>query len=281
MTNQGPLGTSTHCPTIDGGTMCRGDSPVPGPKGKQCVDADTEHLALFSAPSTASSTRAVVYHPGVAHRHTPCNRWAEVQSRTDFRLRSRATWTLLMDPKQVAEAARLEFFVGDSTPLPIANEHFTYYLAGSGEDFDESANIDSWLRHDTGIQSAIARRIPKSQTRGRFVDWLEVTQDVYKNRDFQFAFGAIDILDFEVNFDAGTVRVWFQDFYEWHPFYPGLYTPLPGDGVRDTNFVHAALVEMKNQGAADYWMKGEATVPLSVIMPHRKRYPFGLSPIVP
>ena len=35
--------------------------------------------------------------------------------------------------------------------------------------------------------------------------------------------------------------------------------------ARDTNCVHAALVELKSGGAADYWMKGEARVPLSLI----------------
>jgi hypothetical protein len=30
---------------------------------------------------------------------------------------------------------------------------------------------------------------------------------------------------------------------------------------------HAAFVELKSSGAKDYWMKGEATVPLSVIVP--------------
>ena len=32
--------------------------------------------------------------------------------------------------------------------------------------------------------------------------------------------------------------------------------------MRETNCVHAALVELKSGGAADYWMKGEATIPL-------------------
>jgi hypothetical protein len=60
------------------------------------------------------------------------------------------------------------------------------------------------------------------------------------------------------------MHVWFQDFYEWHPVYP-FYTFMAGDVVRETNCVHAALVELKSSGAADFWMKGEATVPVSVI----------------
>ena len=71
--------------------------------------------------------------------------------------------------------------------------------------------------------------------------------------------------DFEMDFDAGTVHVWFQDRYEWHPFYPALYPVKAGDVARPTNCLHAAMVELKSSGAADFWMKGEATVPLNVI----------------
>ena len=62
--------------------------------------------------------------------------------------------------------------------------------------------------------------------------------------------------------------------YEFHPYYPSLYAvipddptvPLPdqhtGDVWRETNCVHAAMVELKDEGAADFWMIGQATVPL-------------------
>jgi hypothetical protein len=84
-------------------------------------------------------------------------------------------------------------------------------------------------------------------------------------QDFRFAFGSIDKVDFEVDLADHLVRVWFQDRYEWHPFYPTLYTPKLGDSARDDNCVHAAMVEMQDQGAGDYWMKGVAEVPLSLI----------------
>jgi hypothetical protein len=72
-------------------------------------------------------------------------------------------------------------------------------------------------------------------------------------------------VDFSVDFSDDTVRVWFQDRYEFHPVYSGLYQKFPDDVVRDDNCVHAAAVEMKSQGATDYWMKGEAVVPLALI----------------
>lgn len=83
-------------------------------------------------------------------------------------------------------------------------------------------------------------------------------------QDFLFAFGAIDRVDFEVDFSQDTLRVWFQDRYEWHPVYP-FYDFQPGDGVRETNCLHAAMVELKTSGAADFWMKGQAEVALSLI----------------
>ena len=64
-----------------------------------------------------------------------------------------------------------------------------------------------------------------------------------------------------------TVRVWFKDCYEWHPVYP-FYDFQKGDGVRETNCLHPALVELKTSGAADFWMVGEGEVNLSLIAKH-------------
>jgi hypothetical protein len=72
-------------------------------------------------------------------------------------------------------------------------------------------------------------------------------------------------LDYEVNRAAGTVHVWFQDRYEWHPVGFG-YKRFPDDVRRGTNCVHAAMVEMKASGAKDYWMVGDAVVPLRLVM---------------
>jgi hypothetical protein len=44
-------------------------------------------------------------------------------------------------------------------------------------------------------------------------------------------------------------------------------TSFPDDAARETNCLHAALVELKSSGAADFWMKGEATVPLITVLP--------------
>ncbi len=82
-------------------------------------------------------------------------------------------------------------------------------------------------------------------------------------------------MDYEVGFSRDIVRVWFQDRYEWHPFYPKLYDvqggtgefPHAGDGPRPTNSIHAAMLEMKDRkdgkpNAKDYWMKGVGEIKL-------------------
>ncbi|MDP9036546.1 MAG: hypothetical protein M3O50_17225 [Myxococcota bacterium] len=45
-----------------------------------------------------------------------------------------------------------------------------------------------------------------------------------------------------------------------------LYSLLPGDVARETNCVHAAAVELKAGTARDYWMVGEATIPLGRVL---------------
>jgi hypothetical protein len=205
------------------------------------------------------------FHPGVNHDHRPSGRWSDVQANPNSsfvlnRLCPR------MSPRELVGAAILAEF----RDKPIALAHLNWYTAiGGGADFVEDANIELMLRRDANVRAAIARRIPSAMVRGKFTGHFKLEQtgaDGYADQDFRFAFGAIDQLDFEADFDAGTIKVWFQDRYEWHPFYPGLYSIHPDDGPRETNCVHAALVELKSTGAADFWMKGEATVPLSLIL---------------
>ena len=150
---------------------------------------------------------------------------------------------------------------------PIAKEHLDWYLTkGKGADLKEDDNIEKMLRTDRGIQAMIETRMPSPwPATGKWATDFKVEQSDYVDQDLRFAFGAIDRLDVEIDFDAKTITGWFQDRYEWHPVYAGLYKKFPDDDARETNCVHAALVELQSGTAADYWMKGEATVPLSVL----------------
>ena len=158
--------------------------------------------------------------------------------------------------------------LGELRDKPLAKAHLNWYLAGSGRDFVEDVHLANMLNTDQKVKTAVwlvLFRLPHS---GKVETHLELEQRNYSNDDFRYAFGAIDRLDLQVDYATGELHAWFQDRYEWHPFYPGLYDVLLGDEKRPTNCVHAAMVELKDSiGAADYWMKGEATVPLSAVMP--------------
>ena len=212
------------------------------------------------APSPAPAS-APVYNPGVNHNHPPSGRWASVQANPNSSRWANLACAHFPPNTVVGIAIRQEF-----SNKPIALDHLNWYLGnGQGADYVEDTNLATLLRADLGVRALLAGLIPSSApASGRFTGHVEVQQGHYQNQDFRYAFGAIDRLDFEVDFTAGTAHAWFQDRYEWHPVYPGLYAALPGDVVRETNCVHAALVELKSGGARDFWMKGEATVPLSL-----------------
>jgi len=203
---------------------------------------------------------ATVFHPGINHAHTPSGRWADVQTNPN------SSFTLnqlckRMTPRELVGAAIFAEF----RDKPIALDHLNWYLVnGRGRDYAEDANLEKMLREDRGVQAAIRSHMPLSLT-APFAGNFKIEQSDYTSQDLRFAFGAIDRLDFEVDPAAGTIHAWFQDRYEWHPVYPGLYTKFADDVARDTNCLHAALVELKTGTAADFWMKGEATVPLSVV----------------
>ncbi len=204
---------------------------------------------------------ATIFTPGVSHRHGASGKWADVQASPNSSLALNLMCPRL-SPRELVGAAMIAKF----TDKPIALKHLNWYLIdGKGGDFNEDANIKLMLETDEGVQAKIAAMIPPGQKSGKFASSLKIEQEDYSNQDLRFAFGAVDRLDFEVDFTAGTVHGWFMDFYEWHPYYPGLYSVFPDDGARETNCLHAALVELKSSGAVDFWMKGEATVPLSAV----------------
>jgi hypothetical protein len=220
-------------------------------------------------PAPVGSTGDEVTAHARAHRlssdarpWSPSRRWSDIQANPN------SSWYLngmckVMTPRQLVDAA----IFGEFRDKPIARVHLDHYLLGRRSDIVENAKIDLMLRQDAGVKAMIAARIPPGRRTGTAAFSFKVEQSDYQNQDLRFAFGAIDQLDVEVDFDAGTVHAWFQDYYEWHPYYPGLYTAWPDDGPRETNCLHAALVELKDAGAADFCMKGEATVPLGVVAP--------------
>ncbi|MCT9929904.1 hypothetical protein N5079_06685 [Planotetraspora sp. A-T 1434] len=226
------------------------------PDGRQPAQANSPAKSTSTASAAKAST---VFHPGVNHNHQPSGRWADVQDdpKSTYLV---GKYCAIRDPHDVMEKARSR----ELDDKPLAEDHLMWYLNGGGKDFVEDANLEEMLRTDSGVQAKISAYIPKGQTTGTIVRHMRLGQDDYAIQEFQYSFGAIDQLDVEVNFDAGTLHAWFQDRYEWHPVYP-FYSRFEDDRERDTNCVHAAMVELKSQGARDYWMKGEATIPLKAL----------------
>jgi hypothetical protein len=218
------------------------------------------------------------FTPGVSHNHSPCNDWEKVKNHPNSSVVSSDTpeggdglVTVIgapvigaivrnsNSPRDVVEKV-LSFRFG-----PVAKAHLNHYLSGGGRDFVEDENIRAWLAGDSGITRKIAADVIARKTRGEgpsIRGHFSFSQSEYENGGFQNAFGAIDRVDYEALLGEGSLRVWFQDRYEWHPVYPGLYSQFSDDERRPTNGLHAAFVEMKKEGAADYWMKGEYTVAL-------------------
>lgn len=204
----------------------------------------------------------VTFTPGTAHDHTPCGSWWRIQLAPNSGWKEDLICSTNPPLGVVGMAILAEF-----RDKPLALDHLGWYMStGGGADYNENGPLEQMLRTDAGVHSAILSTLPSpAPASGTVPAHLKVEQSDYTNQDFRFAFGAIDRLDLEADYGAGTLHAWFQDRYEWHPYYPGLYTAFSDDAARETNCVHAALVELQASGAADFWMKGEATVPLSVL----------------
>jgi len=205
--------------------------------------------------------RATIFHPGVAHNHKPTHNWASIARASERKCGARSEKSVIecvcagTSAREALEAAR--FVMITLRGLSLADKHLDHYLGGGGADYIE--DLEAVIKQDEGVRAVLQKAIKKQGRRG----YVRIGQSNYANEDFQFAFGAIDRLDFEVigGTKKGTaattaqLHVWFKDRYEWHP----------EDTSRPSNCVHKAAVELKDEGAQDYWMVGEATVPLSLI----------------
>jgi OmpA family len=228
-------------------------------------------------PAPAPSGFAPVFHPGVAHNHAPTGRWRDVQS--DSRTRCKGLFQkinvldLLRDPAKLRKLPLSDvnecacaflspegvFRVAREVvmfDLPLARRHLDHYRSGKGRDL--VVDLQDIVRADAKFRAKLGAQV-KTRRSGH----IRIEQSDYSVKDFVFALGAIDRLDFEVDRSAGLVHAWFKDRYEWHPVGFG-YRRLPGDVRRPSNCVHAAMVELKSSGAADYWMIGAAVLSLSL-----------------
>jgi hypothetical protein len=208
--------------------------------------------------------RPISYHPTVAHHHEPVQEpgeWDKVceealkDSKLDYSLQAFAK--IKASPPVIAEAAKMALFA-DS----VAKWHYDYYLKGYGGVVNEDANLENWIKGDARARRNIATEIIRHKFSQSVVkDYFEFGQDMYDDGDAKRTFGTIDQLDYIADFNQGTVDLWFEDTYEWHPPYSQYTNPAPCKGVKDrgTHFGHAALVQMKRRGAKDFQMRGKAS----------------------
>jgi peptidoglycan hydrolase-like protein with peptidoglycan-binding domain len=213
--------------------------------------------------------RPTVYKKTDAHNHGPCqNCWDAICASSENAVVDfssaylRALAIARAKPRTVVDEAKRRAF-GDK---PLALGYLNYYLGGQGGTLNEDRHLDMWLRGDQAARRNIADEIRdrKKTTETLVTFWFEFDQDMFGDQDFRFMYGTIDYFHVEANFIAGTVKVWFMDCYEWHPPHPQFMPPCPNLKPRNTNFLHAALVQMKNEGARDFWMRGEATFPITL-----------------
>ncbi|MHC4475119.1 MAG: eCIS core domain-containing protein [Planctomycetota bacterium] len=212
--------------------------------------------AVFAQRYPLNTPHGRPYVAGVMHNHLPSGRWADIQSASSCLRGPVECACAHAHPRGVLMLAYLHQLSG----YPLARDHLIHYVhRGRGADYAE--NVSDFINRDSGVRGKLSR-FASRVNRGYF----KVEQSDYAVQDFRYAFGAIDRLDYEVDSVAGTVHVWFVDRYEFHPVYPGIYPVMSGDVVRVTNCVHAAAVELKASGAADFWMVGYGTVPLSTVI---------------
>lgn len=227
--------------------------------GRRLIAHELAHVAQQRALGASGLIQRHTFTPGrPAHNHSPRG-WMPVQAASAL-----ACATLpnpiscvcaTQSPVQVLRTAMNMRMSGK----PLARQHLEHYLTGGGVMLIEDRPLEFALRNDAGLQRKIADAIAVADV-GTTAFW----QGDYRNQDLRLAWGGIDRVDYEVNRAAGTVDVWFKDRYDFHPVGFGYTNKGTGDIIRITNCVHAAAVEAKTSGAQDYWMQGEATVPLSL-----------------
>jgi peptidoglycan hydrolase-like protein with peptidoglycan-binding domain len=216
--------------------------------------------------------RPDIFHKTDAHHHLPVQEpgeWNKVCEEAEKDPDLGITLTQLAkkkaSPETVVGFARLALFF-----KPMANKHFEHYLTGAGATVNEDENIKNWIKADSNARTVIAKRIREKRRNNESNVRVMFTfqQLMFSDEDAQFSFGAIDKLEAAADFVMGTVDVWFEDTYEWHPPYSQYKPRCPDIGTpgakRDSNFGHAALVQMKARTAKDFQMRGRASFPMKI-----------------
>lgn len=212
----------------------------------------------------------ITYTPTPAHHHEPVSEpdeWNKVceeaarDPNLGFTLKTMAKNKV--SPRTVAEAAILGLL-----GKRMAVFHYNYYLKGTGGVVNEDENLKEWIEGDANARKVIARRISfdRRGNESPVKIMFEFSQPFYGDDDAKNSFGGIPNFEVLADFVMGTVEIWFEDTYEWHPTYSQYTRPSKCDitAQRDTLFLHAAMVQMKTRGAKDFQMRGRAKFPMKI-----------------
>src|SRR5207247_4100598 len=171
--------------------------------------------AAPSTPSGSGNFAPTVFTPGENHGHQPIGAWADVQRSEMPACALRGTLHPVLyanqhcvcatsSPATVLKLARDIELSG----LPLAQKHLDHYLTGGGADLP--VDLGDIVRRDVGVQAVLASAMRSGDTGS-----VRIEQANYDVKDFQYALGAIDRLDFEVDHAAGLVHIWFKEGYEF------------------------------------------------------------------
>lgn len=135
----------------------------------------------------------------------------------------------------------------------MASKFLHRYLDGLGG--IEYVDINTLLREDAGILDAIQEKISSElrpdppKRRGT----VPLPQSKFKNRDWQFATGSINmnwrLISLDQKASTAEVELSFQNEYRWHP-----------DEPRVTQCLHQAAERLRTSGSArNFTMVGQPT----------------------
>ncbi|WP_280469838.1 hypothetical protein [Nocardia brasiliensis] len=139
---------------------------------------------------------------------------------------------------------------------PLAARLFAHFLGASGAEV--TIDVADMIKRSAGVRE----KIRKSIARGGDIGFTRIEQSEYRNSDLQFAYGAIDCVQWRVLPPAPKdwrkkpttrIEISMLDYYEFHPARPGV-----------SQCAHAACVELVARGQAkNFWTSGSAVVTLA------------------
>ncbi|WP_338759137.1 hypothetical protein V7968_29395 [Nocardia vulneris] len=139
---------------------------------------------------------------------------------------------------------------------PLAARLFAHFLGASGTEV--TIDVADMIKRSAGVRD----KIRKSIARGGDIGVTRIEQSEYRNSDLQFAYGAIDCVQWRVlppapkdwrKRPATRIEISMLDYYEFHPARPGV-----------SQCAHAACVELVARGQAkNFWTSGSTVVTLA------------------